>query len=79
METLPSSCLMILQDSDQRAADRDTRTIECMHKSGLARFPGPAARSHPPRLEVGAVRQTRDFPPLLLPRQPHFEVPCQAG
>src|SRR5947209_8660484 len=65
--------LIVLQDGDQGAADRDTRAVQGMqvaHMASLVAVPS----GHATRLELTAIRARRNFPICLLPRQPDLDV-----
>ena len=48
--------LVVLEDRDQRAADRQARAVERVDEARALALLGPEARVHAPRLEVAAVR-----------------------
>src|SRR6185312_21974 len=71
--------LVVLQDRDQRAADREARAVQRVHE---ARAPlptirallGPVTRIHAPQLVVAAVGAARDLAIAALARQPDLDV-----
>src|SRR4030095_5091575 len=65
--------LIILQNRDQRAANGEARTVQRMHKLGLA-LRVLESRLHPARLERFAIGTRRNFAICALTRQPHFQV-----
>ena len=66
--------LVVLQDRDERAADRDAGAVEGVDEARALAVLRPVARVHAPRLEVGADRAARDLAIGALPRQPDLDV-----
>src|SRR6185503_4799844 len=66
--------LVILQDRDQGAADREPGAVERVAELRLAAGGGPELEVEPAGLEGLAVRAGRDLAILPLPRQPDLEV-----
>src|SRR3954470_21100873 len=53
--------LIVLQDRDQGAADREARAVQRMHEARALALLGAEARVHAPRLVLAAVRAARDL------------------
>src|SRR5215212_10931359 len=66
--------LIVLQNGDKRAADREAGAVERVHEARLL-FAGRAiAGIHAARLEIRADRAARNLAIHSLPRQPHLDV-----
>src|SRR6185437_11451828 len=71
--------LVVLQDRDQRAADREARAVQRVHEAraplpAIRALLGPITRIHAARLVIAAVGAARDLAVASLPRQPDLDV-----
>ena len=66
--------MTVLEDRDQRAADREAGAVEAVEQPRLAAVGGTVAEVRPARLEVAAERAGGDLPVRLLSREPDLEV-----
>src|SRR5437763_4226038 len=62
--------LVILEHSDQRATDREARSVERMHEARPLPFRRPKARLHAAGLQLAAIGAARDLAIGVLARQP---------
>src|SRR5581483_5044519 len=70
----PVGLLVILDDLQPRAADRQAAAVQCMHELGFSFAIGAEPNVSAPRLESFEIRTRRNLAEQLLPRQPDFNV-----
>src|SRR5713226_5003408 len=66
--------LIILDECDPSAANRQPRTVERMHKVALAAAFGLETDARAARLKGFTIRAGRNFAKFIAGRQPHLEV-----
>src|SRR5512135_1951819 len=70
----PIRLLVLLQNRHDGPADRETRTVQRMHKLCFFAAFGLVTDVSASRLEVFEIRTRRNFSILVLSRQPHFDI-----
>src|SRR6187200_2792280 len=66
--------LVVLEDRDPRATNREAGAIERVHKLRLRTTTTPETNLRAPRLERLIIRTRRDLTKRILRRQPHLDV-----
>src|SRR5690606_34547501 len=71
--------LVVLQDGDERADDRQPGAVECVDEARAATIRWAIADVRAARLEVPRVTARADFEPLLAAGRPQLDVELAAG